>query len=118
MSYQVRRGFETVATANATSESVARDQAIAAVRDSIEAAATDGFPLVSVEMESQGIYEFPSGPFDPHRFTVHGSVTVSVTADDDATAREDGTTAIETLLDRADLDDLAYRGETTVEATA
>lgn len=116
MSHEVRREFETIATARAASERVARDNAVASVRDRIETAATDEFPLETVDAESVGVYEFPSGPFDPYRFTVHGSLTLGVPEDDAASARETGTEAITALLERADLDDVSYRGDPSVVA--
>jgi hypothetical protein len=114
MPHEVRREFETIATARAASERVARDNAVGNVVDRIETAATDEFPLEAVDAESVGVFEFPSGPFDPYRFTVHASVTLTVPDDEDATARDTGETAIESLLERADLDDVTYRGDVTV----
>lgn len=112
MPHEVRREFETIATARAASERVARDNAVGSVTDRIETAATDEFPLEAVDAESVGVFEFPSGPFDPYRFTVHGSVTLTVP--DDGDVRETGETAIDSLLERADLDDVSYRGDLTV----
>lgn len=113
MPHEVRREFETIATARAASERVARDNAVATVTDRIETAATDEFPLEAVDAESVDVFEFPSGPFDPYRFTVHGSVTLTV-PDGGADVRETGETAIASLLERADLDDLSYRGDLTL----
>lgn len=114
MPYEVRREFEAIATARAASERVARDNAVASVHDRIETAATDEFPLEAIDAESVEVYEFPAGPFDPYRFRVHGSVTLAVPDDEEGSAREMGEEAIASLLERADLDDVSYRGDVTV----
>jgi len=111
-SYTVRRDVETVATANAASDSVAKSAAVEQVREQL--AASDA--LADFDAEAAEIFEFPSGPFDPHRVTVDLTVAVVVEAADESAAIEAGDAEIDALLGALDLDDIEYAGPARVDA--
>lgn len=112
--YRVRRTIETVATANAASESVASSTAADQVRE--ELSGTGAFDEITID--DTEIYEFPAGPFDPHRVTVRVTLAVTVDAADESAASEAGTDAIETTLAGTDLDAVTLVGTGQVEAGA
>jgi len=107
--YTVRRGFETVATCNASGTSTAESAAESSVRATVEAAAGDA--LADLSVEAVDVYEFPSAPFEPFKITVRGILAVTVEADGPDQAPEAGSTVIDDALSAADLDGWEYRGD-------
>ena len=112
--YTVRRDIETVATAHAASESVAESTAVEEVREQL--AAADGDGIDDFEITASEIYEFPSGPFDPHRVTLAVTLTVTADATDEAAAAELGAETIDEILAGMDLDGVEYVGPARVDA--
>ncbi|WP_136716229.1 hypothetical protein [Halorientalis salina] len=115
-SYTVGRDIETVATVHATGDSVAKSSAKAEVREQLTAASADG--IEDIDIGTVEIFEFPSGPFDPHRVTVALTVTVVVDASDETDATEAGADVIDEILSGTDLDDVEYVGAARVETAA
>ncbi|WP_336002448.1 hypothetical protein [Halorientalis halophila] len=111
-SYLVRRGFQTVATESAGTTGTAKSEAAASIRETLLAAGDGSIETVSAE--ATDVYEFPSGPFDPYRLTVQGSVTVAVESADEQSGVASGERLIEELLTAADLDGWEYLDDATL----
>lgn len=116
MSYQVRREIDAVGTAKAASQGAAEDQAIDTVAAAIEDA-NEG-ELVDVDATETSVYDFPAAPFDPYRFHIRLTVTVTIDATDETSAVESGRETIDALLGRADLDEWEYVSDAELEAPA
>jgi hypothetical protein len=116
MPYPVRREFETVVTGHSSTTGVAKQDAAESARDRLADVADER--VVAVETDALDVYEFPSGPFDPYRISVHASLTVTVDAADETEALATGEAVIDDVLERADLDDVEFVTEPTLSRTA
>lgn len=110
--YRIQRSVEAIVTGRASGTSVAKSDAVATAVERVQAA--DEGALVAVDGDAEGVYEFPSAPFEPYRVTTVVTLTVEVEADDEAAALDAGEQTIDSLLGRSELEEWSYHSEPTV----
>lgn len=107
MDYAVSREGTTLVTLHGGSDTTACDEATAQLSEALAGLAADD-AISEWSIDDAAVYEHPNAPFDPYTVTVAFSVTIAVAADDEATAEERGTSAIDDALAEADVDAVSF----------
>ncbi|MFA9425460.1 hypothetical protein [Natronorubrum sp. A-ect3] len=115
MEFAVSREGTTLITLHGGSDTTAREEAteqLAAVLERLEAEGT----VSAWEIDDASVYEQPTAPFDPYTITLEFSITVVVEADDADEATAIGASAIDDVLEQADVTPITYTSSPAASA--
>ncbi|MFC4436665.1 MULTISPECIES: hypothetical protein [Natrialbaceae] len=115
MKFAVSREGTTLVTLHGGSDTTAIDDATEQLADALATLAT-AEAVTDWEIADAEVHEHPAGPFDPYTIAVAFTITVPVEADDAEAATERGATAIDELLENADVKSVSYTSPPTAAA--
>ncbi|MCU4972657.1 hypothetical protein OB955_07885 [Halobacteria archaeon AArc-m2/3/4] len=114
--FTVERDGRTLVTLHEGTDTTARSAATAQLSETLEELTTST-SITDWTVGDAEVSEPPAAPFDPYTIAVAFSVSVTVEADDAATAESIGANAIDETLEAAGLDGVSYTADPVVSVS-